>query len=56
MSELEKTRRELEEYDSDVREGRLLPDPAYRRALILRIDMLREEEHKVRVFVNSKAR
>jgi hypothetical protein len=41
--ELRKAEQELEEYDRDAREGRTRPDPAYRRALLMRIDMFREK-------------
>ena len=44
MSELERAKRELEEFDRDVREGRERPDPSYRKALLMRIDMARENE------------
>jgi hypothetical protein len=44
MTELEKAQRELEEYERDVREGKERLDPAYRRALLMRIDYLKEQD------------
>jgi hypothetical protein len=44
MSELERAILELQQFDKDVKDGKCRPDPAYRRALLMRIDMLRESE------------